>query len=151
MRRRFGSLGESSYFSPFGTYLYCQKIHVADHVYVGPRAILSASEGIIFGRGVTAGPELIVMGGDHNFRKVGCFIRQSTTGGANKRVVIEDDVWIGARVTILKGVTIGEGTVVGAGSVVTKDVAPYTLCQEIRLEKSRHASPAMNSGNILGL
>jgi len=42
-------------------------------------------------------------------------------------VVIEDDVWIGAKSTILKGVHIGRGAVVAAGSVVTKDVAPFTL------------------------
>src|SRR5262249_49063058 len=42
-------------------------------------------------------------------------------------VVIEDDVWIGFKSTILKGVTIGKGAVVGAGSVVTKNVPAYTL------------------------
>ena len=42
-------------------------------------------------------------------------------------VVIEDDVWIGARVTILKDVTIGKGSIIGAASVVTKDVPPYSV------------------------
>jgi acetyltransferase-like isoleucine patch superfamily enzyme len=42
-------------------------------------------------------------------------------------VVIEDDVWIGAKSTILKGVRIGRGAVVAANSVVTSDVAPFTL------------------------
>lgn len=37
-------------------------------------------------------------------------------------IIIEDDVFIGARSIILKGVTIGKGSVIGAGSVVTKDV-----------------------------
>lgn len=37
-------------------------------------------------------------------------------------IIIEDHVWIGCHVTILKGVTIGEGSVIGAGSVVTKDI-----------------------------
>lgn len=37
-------------------------------------------------------------------------------------VVIEDDVWIGTRVTILSGITVGKGAVIAAGSVVTKDV-----------------------------
>jgi acetyltransferase-like isoleucine patch superfamily enzyme len=40
----------------------------------------------------------------------------------SKPTKIGDRVWIGANVTILKGVTIGNDAVVGAGSVVTKDV-----------------------------
>ena len=40
----------------------------------------------------------------------------------SKPIVIEDNVFIGARSIILKGVTIGFGSVVGAGSVVSKDV-----------------------------
>ena len=42
-------------------------------------------------------------------------------------VVIEDGVWTGANVIILKGVTIGRGSVVAAGSVVTKSCAPYSI------------------------
>ena len=42
-------------------------------------------------------------------------------------VVIEDDVRIGANVTILKGVTIGRGSVVAAGAVVTKSCPPYSI------------------------
>lgn len=42
-------------------------------------------------------------------------------------VTIEDDVWTGANITILKGVTIGRGSVVAAGSVVTKSCPPYSI------------------------
>jgi acetyltransferase-like isoleucine patch superfamily enzyme len=44
-----------------------------------------------------------------------------------KPIVIEDNVWIGERSTILKGVTIGRGSVVGCNSVVTHDVPPYCV------------------------
>ena len=37
-------------------------------------------------------------------------------------ITIEDDVWIGARCIILKGVTIGARSIIAAGSVVTKDI-----------------------------
>ena len=42
-------------------------------------------------------------------------------------ITIENDVWIGAKVTVLGGVTIGNGSIVAAGSVVTKDVKPYSI------------------------
>ena len=54
------------------------------------------------------------------------------------RIIIEDDVWIGANVTILKGVTVAKGSVIGAESVVTKSTEPYSinvgnLCKKIKM------------------
>ena len=46
---------------------------------------------------------------------------------AGAPVEIGDDVWIGCKATILKGVRIGRGAVVAAGAVVTKDVPEFTL------------------------
>ena len=43
------------------------------------------------------------------------------------KIVIEDNVVIGARSIILYDVTIGHHSIVAAGSVVTKDVLPYTI------------------------
>jgi acetyltransferase-like isoleucine patch superfamily enzyme len=48
-------------------------------------------------------------------------------GRVERAVVIEDDVWLGANVTILPGVRVGRGAVIGAGSVVTKSVPPMSL------------------------
>lgn len=42
-------------------------------------------------------------------------------------VTVEDEVWIGANVTILPGVTVRHHCVIGAGSVVTKDTEPYGI------------------------
>lgn len=44
-----------------------------------------------------------------------------------KPVVISDDVWIGARVTILPGAKIGKGVIVGAGAVVTGEIPDYAV------------------------
>lgn len=53
-------------------------------------------------------------------------------------VHIEDDVWIGFKTSILKGVTIGRGAVIAAGSVVTKDVPPFTLAAGSPARVVRH-------------
>lgn len=42
-------------------------------------------------------------------------------------IVIKNDVWIGANVTILEGVTINDGAIIGANSIVTKDIEPYSI------------------------
>jgi acetyltransferase-like isoleucine patch superfamily enzyme len=50
-----------------------------------------------------------------------------TTTTESAPVVIEDDVWIGFKATILKGVRLGRGSIIAAGSVVTRDVAPWSV------------------------
>ena len=52
-----------------------------------------------------------------------------------KPVIIEDDVWIGARAIICPGVTIGRGAVIGIGSVVTKNVDPFSIVGGVPAKK----------------
>jgi serine acetyltransferase len=42
-------------------------------------------------------------------------------------IIVENDVWIGAKATIMSGVRVSNGSIVAAGSVVTKDVPPYAI------------------------
>lgn len=62
---------------------------------------------------------------NHNFSDRDKLIRLQ--GGVSKPVIIENNVWIGARVTILCGVTIREGSIIAAGSVVVKSTPPFTI------------------------
>ena len=45
----------------------------------------------------------------------------------DKDIIVEEDVWIGARVTILQGVHIGRGCIIGAGTVLRKSTPPYSV------------------------
>ncbi len=62
-------------------------------------------------------------------------------------VVIEDDVWIGAKASILPGVRIGRGAVVSAHSLVNRDVEPFTIvsgvpaAQIAKLNPKKFVSP----------
>ena len=44
-----------------------------------------------------------------------------------KKVIIGNDVWIGANAIVMPGLTISDGAIIGAGAVVTKDVPAYTI------------------------
>ncbi len=104
---------------------FTSSIKIGDYSGIGERAWL-LSDGITIGNYVMMGPECIIITSDHRIDNPAL---PMCGQGFTKvlPVTIEDDVWIGARVTILKGVTIGKGAVVGAGSVVTKDVPPYAV------------------------
>jgi acetyltransferase-like isoleucine patch superfamily enzyme len=56
--------------------------------------------------------------------------------------VIGDEVWIGARAIVLRGVTIGDGAVVGAGAVVTRDIPPREVWAGVPARRLRERKPA---------
>lgn len=82
---------------------------------------------------ITIGNNVAIGGGagiwDHDFHPMDAGERNSNPSaeGITKPIVIEDDVFIGARALILKGVTIGKGSVIGAGAIVAKSVPPNSV------------------------
>lgn len=86
---------------------------------------------LTIGKKVIFGPHPTIITGDHRIDVIGKHIIDVTDAEKlpenDLPVVIEDGVWCGANVTILKGVTIGRGSVVAAGAVVTKSCAPYSI------------------------
>lgn len=86
---------------------------------------------LTIGKKVIFGPKPTIITGDHRIDIIGKHIIDITVNEKlpenDMPVVIEDGCWIGANVTILKGVTIGRGSVVAAGAVVTKSCAPYSI------------------------
>jgi acetyltransferase-like isoleucine patch superfamily enzyme len=54
-------------------------------------------------------------------------VEEHKYGGEDAPIEIGNNVWIGFRSTILKGVTIGQGAIIGANSVVTRDVPPFSV------------------------
>lgn len=109
-----------------------QNITIGSNVRISARSLMFCTRApLTIGNNVLLAPETIIVTGDHRIDVVGKYIFEVTDEMKlpqnDQPVTIEDDCWIGARVTILKGVTIGRGSVIGAGSVVTRDVPPYTI------------------------
>lgn len=80
-----------------------------------------------------ASESIFLLGGEHNYKKFSTYPFQNKYGNKQNesimkgKIIVEDDVWIGYRSTILSGVTLGKGCVVAAGAVVTNDVPPYAI------------------------
>lgn len=107
-------------------------ISIGDNVAIGPNCVFYAGIApITVGNNVMFGPNVTVVSGEHRTDVLGEYMRNITNDMKlpknDKPVVIEDDVWIGTNVTILKGVRIGRGSIIHAGAVVTKSVRPYTI------------------------
>lgn len=125
----FVSCGRNVNIGPDGWFSH-KNIHIGHSVYIGPRAMFMSTETTIhIGNHVMIGPDVYILTGNHRFDVLGEYMDQihDKRVGDDQSVAIGDDVWVGARAVILKGVTVGEGAIIGAGSVVTRDVPPYTI------------------------
>ncbi len=129
LRPAFRRYGKNFVFDPDSVYTY-HTIEVGDDVFIGPGAKLIASDsGIFIGSKVMLAPNVTIRGGNHNTSVVGSFMYdvKDKRPEDDQIVVIDDDVWIGTDVVILKGVHVGRGSIVAAGAVVTRDVPPYAI------------------------
>lgn len=95
------------------------RILIEDGVYINRHTFLDASEHIRVKSGAMIGPFCYITDHDHAMSPDGV---DSGGGLVGKPTVIGAKAWLGAHVTVLKGVAIGDGALIGAGSVVTKDV-----------------------------
>lgn len=91
---------------------------------------LWAHESIKIGNNVRVGANVSIMDSDQHTDDI--------RSGNNRPVVIEDNVWLGANVIVLKGVSIGRNSLVGAGSVVTRNIPENVIaagnpCKVIRI------------------
>ncbi|SCE85025.1 Acetyltransferase (isoleucine patch superfamily) [Micromonospora echinospora] len=117
-----GPLPESvRIFPPFFTD-YGLRTEFAVNVFVNQGCTFLDQGGIRIGAGVMIGPKTNLVTSGH---PVPPAQRREYTDAAP--IVLEENVWLGAAVTVLPGVTIGRNSVVGAGAVVTRDVGPNTL------------------------
>lgn len=82
---------------------------------------------VTIGNNLMMAEEVLFLGGGHKYDRLD--IPMGHQGSEPQTpLLIEDDVWIGARAIVLPGCRhIGKGVIVGAGSVVTKDIPDYAI------------------------
>jgi acetyltransferase-like isoleucine patch superfamily enzyme len=123
-------------------YPYGGSITMGDRVSINPYCVIYGHGGVTIGNDVMIATGCIIIPANHNISDLK---RPMNGQGLTTRgIVIEDDVWLAARVTVLDGVRIGRGAVIGAGAVVTKNVPSYAIAAGVpaRVVGSRHESEA---------
>lgn len=102
-------------------------IKIGKDVFLGESLFISAE--VEIGDRVMFGPECMIIGGDHIFEQIGQYPRFIIPKNREncKKIIIEEDVWFGSRVIILKNAYVKKGAVIGAGSVITKKLPPYCV------------------------
>lgn len=113
------------------------KISIGDNTTIRGNSRIAALESIEIGNQVIISNNVVIC--DNNNHPTDPTMRQKMSNSGfysdyweakhseKKKVVICDNVWIGERSTILKGVTIGRGSIVATCAVVTKDVPEYAI------------------------
>lgn len=97
------------------------RIEVGEGTFINYGVSISAHKLVSIGRECQIGQYVIINDNDYHD------IEDKRRLPPSSAVVLEDRVWLGARVIVLKGVHIGHDSVAGAGSVVTHDVPPRTI------------------------
>jgi len=113
-------------------------ITIGEYCYVGVLTRIWSAKSIIIGNRVLISHGVNIH--DFNSHPLSAFRRHLQEIGIFKNghtgdfddvssapIIIEDDVWIGFGVTILKGVKIGKGSIIGANTVVTHDISEYSV------------------------
>lgn len=86
---------------------------------------IQGSGNVIIGDNFHSGIECMIITSIHNYDHGDAIPYDNTI--ISKDVIIEDNVWLGNRVTILPGVKIGEGAIIQAGSVVVRDIEEFSI------------------------
>ena len=115
------------------------KLTLGNNVYVAPGSIIQSKESVAIGDNTMISNNVIISDNNNHPTEPHMRLKMSMCEdylhdelwswkyASSKPVVIEDNVWIGRDVRIMKGVTIGRGSIVALGAIVTQDVPPYSV------------------------
>ena len=118
---------------------YDGAIRIGDGTSIQPHVKLAAAAEMVIGRDVLMGTRVFITDHDHDFADPDVHVGEQAL--RVRPVRIEDFVWLGENVVVLKGVTVGHHAVVGANSVVTRDLPPFAVAAGVPARVLRVREP----------
>lgn len=137
----FAECGKHVYLEE-GSIFSNSKIHIGDNVNIRKNCIIQSSKAHIYiGSNVMITAFVTINAGNHRIDLLGKVMKEvkmeEKLPENDRDIIIEDDVWIGQKASIMNGVRIGRGSVIGGGAVVTRDVPPYSIYTGVPEKKIR--------------
>lgn len=105
-------IGESCYIKCFGG-----QIEIGRDVSINSKSFINGCGGVTIGDNTRIGTQSIIIASNHKFDDPDVLVKDAIT---KQGVQLGENIWLGARVTVLDGVQIANDTVIGACSLVTK-------------------------------
>jgi virginiamycin A acetyltransferase len=93
-------------------------IRIGNNSYINSGGVLYSGNGITIGDNVLIGPNCNIVPVNHEYSSIEIPIRKQGFQKSKGGIIIENDVWLGAGVTLLDGALIGTGCVIAANSLV---------------------------------
>ena len=94
-------------------------IEIGENTHINSGTVIYSGNGIRIGNYVLIGPNCSIVPAGHSFTMKNQYIKDQGFTQSKGGIIIEEDVWIGANVTILDGSHIKRGAVIGANSLIT--------------------------------
>lgn len=107
----------------YTTIRFASRILAIDQIEIGDYVIISNNVTIYDNNNHPVQPEKRIEMSKSGFYSELWYVNNSS----HSPIIIHDNVWVGERATILKGVTIGTGAIVAMGAIVTKNVPEYSV------------------------
>jgi len=113
----------------YGTQYFKPEIKIGKNVIIGEYGHITAINKIIIEDGVLTGHHVTITDNSHGLSTIKELQMEPINRPLYSKgpVIIDKNVWIGDKVTILPNVHIGEGCIIAANAVVVKDIPPYSI------------------------
>lgn len=105
-------------------------IRIGKHSDIQAHSFIGGDGGALIGDYVSMGPGAILLSAVYSYKEGLRMVDGLPEGMTHElcgKLVIENDVYIGALCTLMPNITIGEGAVIGANSFVNRDIEPWSI------------------------
>lgn len=113
-------IGDNVYIARYVVIKNAHKLNIGNNVSVHEFCYIDAQGGVNIGNDVSIAHRSSIISFDHQYHDKSISIKYNPL--FVRKIIISNDVWIGAGVTVLKGITIDKHVIVAAGAVVLEDL-----------------------------